>query len=72
MFLEIKEFPSDLDGGEVEKVPHRLHPYICQGAVKAEETILKNIVCCLPPSQTGIAPEHLSSEFEEPLACMIQ
>lgn len=37
MLFEIKQFPSDLDSSQVEKVPNRLHCDACQGTVKSDE-----------------------------------
>jgi hypothetical protein len=37
MLFEIKELPSDLDAGQVEKVPYRLYLDTGEGTVKANE-----------------------------------
>jgi hypothetical protein len=37
MLFEIKQFPSDLDAGQVEKVPYRLYLDTGEGTVKANE-----------------------------------
>jgi len=72
MLFEIKKFPPDLDTGQVEEMPYRLHLHAGERPVQSDKRILKNIVRRLPSLKAGKSTEHLSGEFQEPVTGMIQ
>jgi hypothetical protein len=72
MLFEIEQFASDLDAGQVEKVPNRFHLDARQGTVEANKGILKNIICRLPSPEPRKSPEHPPGEFQEPIASVVQ
>jgi hypothetical protein len=70
-FLEVKQFPSHLLGGQVEEMSDRFHLHGREGPVQADERVLENIVRLLPSPQAWKASEHLAGEFEEPVTGMV-
>ena len=40
--------------------------------MKADERIVKNVIGRLPSPEAWVAPKHLSGEFQEPIASVIQ
>jgi len=72
MLDEIQQFPADLERREVEEMPDGFNFNILKCSVQANQGVLKNIIRCLPSPKSRVVPEHLASQFQQPLARMVQ
>jgi hypothetical protein len=58
VLLEVKQLPSDLGRGEVEKVPGRVHLHSIQTPAETDEALLEDIVRGLPTPKRRVVPVH--------------
>lgn len=69
---EVKQFPSDLDRGEIKEVPDVLNFGLVQGSVQPHQAVLKNVVRLHPAAKAGPAVKHFPSELEKAAAGMVE
>lgn len=69
---KIDKFPTHLQRGKVEEVPHALDFRCRQGVVETQQAVLKDIGSFFPAAQVAGAMENLSCESLQSITSMIQ